>query len=545
MNTDVLDVAIVGGGVSGVYCGWRLLGADPQPQGAVVLPRRNVALFEMSDRIGGRLLSATPPGMPHVRCELGGMRYISTHNLCRSLVENVLKLSVRPFPTDQPGNICHLRGRRLKFSDLTNTAKVPYNLEGAEVGLDPGGLLLLALRQLVPGIDKMSMEQFDEVYRDFTIDGQHLYELGFWNLLLRVVSGEAYDFIQDSSGYYSITTNWNAGDALRMCLGDFAPGTTYHALNDGFESVPRALGKSFESAGGKVYREHQLVSFDSTTLSDGTKVMKLIIKAGDRSSIVLAHHLVLAMPRRSLQLIAQTGCLLDPKLNKIRKLIDSVEGIPLFKVFLAYHAPWWEAVGVSSGRSNTTIPLRQCYYWGVEGRQPGADPKNNNALLLASYDDVRETFFWSGLENRARDTDSYPEQPNQFARSGESDHDAWRGHRAPRRMVQEAHRQLVTLHGVREAPEPYAASYRDWSEEPFGGGVHFWNVGYNSLDCIPRVVKPLEGVPVYIVGEAYSKTQGWVEGALETSELMLQHLGLAPPSWVTPPPIVRDPSTIS
>ena len=537
MDTEILDVAIIGGGVAGVYCGWRLLGADPQARGAATPARRKLALFEMSDRIGGRLLSATPPGMPHVTCELGGMRYISSQSLCRSLVENVLKLGVRPFPTDLPGNLQYLRGRRLKGSDLANTALVPYNLEGAEVGLNPANLLLLALRQLVPGIDNMSPEQFDEVSRDFRIDGQHLYELGFWNLLLRVLSDEAYNFIQDSSGYYSITTNWNAADALHMCLGDFAPGITYHALNDGFESVPRALAGSFEKAGGIVHREHRLVSFDSTMLPDRTKGVKLLIDAGGSSMTVLARHLVLAMPRRSLQLLAQTGCLLDPKHVEIRNLVDSVEGIPLFKVFLAYHAPWWEAVGVSSGRSTTTMPLRQCYYWAVESRQAGADPRNNNALLLASYDDVRETFFWRGFENRAGiEPEPYLEQHNRFAPSEESHGEAWRRHRAPKRMVREAHRQLMALHGVRDAPEPYAASFRDWSADPFGGGVHFWNVGYNSLDCIPRMVKPLADEPVYIVGEAYSKTQGWVEGALETSELMLQrHFGLAAPSWVTNP----------
>jgi hypothetical protein len=41
----------------------------------------------------------------------------------------------------------------------------------------------------------------------------------------------------------------------------------------------------------------------------------------------------------------------------------------------------------------------------------------------------------------------------------------------------------------------------------------------------------MSGVPVYICGEAYSHQQGWVEGALATTESMLQkHLGLAPPA---------------
>jgi monoamine oxidase len=47
------------------------------------------------------------------------------------------------------------------------------------------------------------------------------------------------------------------------------------------------------------------------------------------------------------------------------------------------------------------------------------------------------------------------------------------------------------------------------------------------------MIKPVPTVPVYVCGEAYSNGQGWVEGALETAELVLQeHFGLGAPAWV-------------
>ena len=94
-NEEILDVAIVGGGVSGIYCGWRLLAADPGR--LQILGRRasngrkgRVKLFEGSRRIGGRLLSARPPGMSTI-CELGGMRFVSAQKRVVGLV-NELKL---------------------------------------------------------------------------------------------------------------------------------------------------------------------------------------------------------------------------------------------------------------------------------------------------------------------------------------------------------------------------------------------------------------------------------------------------------------------
>ena len=63
-----IEVAIVGAGISGVYAGWRLLGSGQA---------KSVTIFEQSKRVGGRLLSLQPPGLPDVWCELGGMRYTS------------------------------------------------------------------------------------------------------------------------------------------------------------------------------------------------------------------------------------------------------------------------------------------------------------------------------------------------------------------------------------------------------------------------------------------------------------------------------------
>jgi monoamine oxidase len=75
----------------------------------------------------------------------------------------------------------------------------------------------------------------------------------------------------------------------------------------------------------------------------------------------------------------------------------------------------------------------------------------------------------------------------------------------------------------------------DWSIDPYGGGVHFWNRGYKSWEVLHRITQPVHDFPCYICGEAYSTNQTWVEGALQTAEIVLQkHLGLPEPAWVTP-----------
>ncbi|HYW53796.1 MAG TPA: NAD(P)-binding protein, partial [Dongiaceae bacterium] len=60
-----VKVAVIGGGCAGAYSALRL-----QQDGK----RVPVALYEYSDRIGGKIYTKTLPGMPHVHAEVGGMR---------------------------------------------------------------------------------------------------------------------------------------------------------------------------------------------------------------------------------------------------------------------------------------------------------------------------------------------------------------------------------------------------------------------------------------------------------------------------------------
>jgi monoamine oxidase len=538
---EVLDVAIVGGGVSGVYCGWRMLQAAPGVSPVLKgLAQRQadgkprVAVFEMSNRIGGRLLSVTPPGMPHVRCELGGMRYVSTQPLVSALVEKKLGLPVKEFVVGQPENIAYLRGKRLRTRDFSDPDKVPYNLDWAEGGHSPGDLLGYAVDQVIPGATKMKPGPLRDRLESFVLDGKPLYQHGFWNLLARGLSHEAIVLATEASGYDTIALNWNAVDMILMDFGDFGADVQYRALIDGYETLPLTLCRQFVDVGGKLHSCQRLKSFDRAPLADGSSGLSLEFvqaETGQRST-VLARHLILAMPRRSLELIDQSGPLFAPadpaERERLLTLIRSVTPIPLFKMFVCYPYPWWNAVGVSQGQSVTDLPVRQCYYWAVEGTQYGADPSNTNAVMLATYDDTLNVSYWEGLQDAAK----FGAGPHSSADSDPIAGAQWGDYPAPKAMVEDIQRQLAEMHNMRYLPQPYNAAYMNWSVDPYGGGVNWWNIGARSWEVIPAISRPRADLDVYICGEAYSNGQGWVEGALQTAEIVLQkHFGLPAPDW--------------
>src|SRR5260370_21527717 len=102
-----VDIAVIGAGVAGSYAAWRLKRARP---------RASVALFEMSDRVGGRLSSTTVPGLPHVTVELGGMRFIPERPRMAARLVDELGLPVAglaPLPPpggDRSDNLALARG---------------------------------------------------------------------------------------------------------------------------------------------------------------------------------------------------------------------------------------------------------------------------------------------------------------------------------------------------------------------------------------------------------------------------------------------------
>lgn len=52
-------------------------------------------------------------------------------------------------------------------------------------------------------------------------------------------------------------------------------------------------------------------------------------------------------------------------------------------------------------------------------------------------------------------------------------------------------------------------------------GYHVWNLGYNMNDTCAKIIHPVQNENVYICGEAYSRQQGWIEGALLSVQDML------------------------
>lgn len=449
-----------------------------------------------------------------------------------------------------------------------------------------------------PTVSKLQ-KQYEEVKQKAVFAGRRFIDWPWWGLRSYLLSGEAIAFEEDSGGYNSLYSSGNGpqgiienyyfsnqvtdndytnvGNPLHasVCFpyekyadaGHPCTNTVWKHVSEGYAAIPNQLYEGFLANGGNIPREasehtdhlnRQLLSFtkldggyeltffkresnQAVTTAQAWEKLQLDPTAGE---VVRTKYLILAMPKHSLDLLAQDSFFFRNR--TVQQLLNTVIRIPAQRLFMAYPSPWWEnaqEVGPDGkpvpaptcGRSTTNLPVRQFYYW-------LSSKENGPSIVLASYTNGRAEEYWRGLQTVTdRTFDDLPGSrlPSDLAQPYTPDKLAaasvrGRGPRAATEAMAElAHKQLMAVVGVTDAPEPIYAHYQDWSVDPWGAGWHAWMAGSNSDEIIPRVMQALPDENVFICGEAWSNVQGWVQGALNTSETLLQtKLGLAWPTWL-------------
>jgi hypothetical protein len=180
------------------------------------------------------------------------------------------------------------------------------------------------------------------------------------------------------------------------------------------------------------------------------------------------------------------------------------------------------------GPSVTDLPIRQVVYFGHNA--PDAKAKKVYGIL-ASYDDETFTSFWHELEIGVDGERKVPDSANLQTLVGPR--------HAPPVMVKMLRKQLAAVHfgpqsDYTAVPEPLETAYMDWSLPPFNAGYHAFAAHYNVCEVQQKIRKPsqlIDGADadIFIVGEAFSNDQAWVEGAYCTAESVLNdYFGVKP-----------------
>jgi Flavin containing amine oxidoreductase len=568
------DHIIAGAGASGLYTAYRLLSDGSLPQGDTV------RVYEWSNRAGGRIYTFTFPedvGRNGLYCEFGGMRFAADPKFPASTVEGhrvvqnlIIKLGLQrlvvPFGKSD-NRMYYLRGQNVYENDLSTVNNLPYDftnefrqfLANVPVPYTADNIIGGVANLFAPGLGGANADRprwcryfaDGQVPADAATDsfpaGMPVRDIGYWNLLYDQLDDEGYDYAADGNGYTSNVINWNAVDAFEN-NNDVGSTTSYMRLDGGYSLLFDALVEKINALaanypGSGIFYGQQLVGLSEST-NDSSTICTFLDHSGTSGSYtVVADELFLAMPRRSLELVAG-GCAADYMLNdpRVKYYVEASIDQPAIKAVLVFDEAWWTNPSVCQylprlewpgpdpappvqqkvgGPTITDMPLRMIDYFA--NNVPGGPGRDAGPyVLLASYDDMNYVSFWRELETIG----DYQIAPSLIRQPLTG----------PTRLAADSPlagilvKQLAEVHGADplKLPAPRAVYFQDWGQDPYGGGYHGWSAHYNicaAMDCVRAPYQRILDDPsrrTFVTGSCYSFDQGWVEGALCTAESVLQ-----------------------
>lgn len=283
-------------------------------------------------------------------------------------------------------------------------------------------------------------------------------------------------YLIDIYPYYSELGVLNALEAINLFTNEFSETMKYMIINGGMEQIASILhNKLRKNDNVEIYKECPLEKIEKKETKDSTShFYEVICKNG--SKLLKTYNLILAIPKNKLLQIHY--------LTKNKSLlynINSVQNEPLYRIFAKYpldkktNKVWFD----NMEKISTNLPIK--YILPINYKK---------GVIMISYTDSK------------------------FA-------DYWNKHLISGNFETILNKQLKELFPNIDIPKAKWYKHCYWVS-----GAGYWRSGYDREKICSKMIQPIENENLFICGENYSSHQAWVEGALETSNLVLSKLGI-------------------
>jgi monoamine oxidase len=393
-------VAIVGGGIGGLYCARELAARGC-----------HVELFEQSDRFGGRIetgyLEPGPDGRgtPPFPAEFGPMRFeLELQPLLDGLLRKDYNLKTKPF--SPPGGATPPFTFDLEADERFGDVELPalellklgvcrmFGYEAtAGPGKKPGDPPVAVLSEgAEEWLESLGDENggFENLRRTGRLrTGIVAYEEGFWNALRRTLSPHAVGKIEKYGAFFHLMPeNVNAAEWAIFWLRIFKmkKGLTTIDADAGVSSLTEAILGDLRSKWRhlvKLRPERRVVGLQPAV---GGGVEIEVVDQSDRlgrTERTTADHVVLALPKAPLKALSADFSV------EVREALESINGFPMVKVFCVTTTPaTWRALPkqLMAQEGSWDVETREIHYF------PPEKPADYTMVLF--YTDRPATSFW-------------------------------------------------------------------------------------------------------------------------------------------------------
>lgn len=312
------------------------------------------------------------------------------------------------------------------------------------------------------------------IFKKYKLTEQELLSKTFRSLCEDELGVEKTNLFVESFGYTDEFNNVNAKNGLEIFKKSFLPNLKYYVLQNGLEQIVIHL-EAFLKEKGVVIQLHEMIvniEKSKSSISVHTNTFNGSLKTYH------ANKLILAMPRGSLVKI--------PFLHSICHLLNSVEDSSLLRIYAVFPKGkngkvWFHDIP----KTSTNLPIQQFIPISTE-----------SGLVMISYSDTTNAKQWQ--QDKINDV-----------------------------FKKKIIKNIKLLFPNKKIPEPTFLNSSFYAE-----ATHLWKVGCDGDTLHPRILQPFSNMHLYICGESYSTNQGWIEGALETSNAVVKLIKSTMPSKI-------------
>ena len=302
----------------------------------------------------------------------------------------------------------------------------------------------------------------DVLNKSKSLSKKYLQSITFKNLCKKFYSNSDVNFLIDVFGYKSEFIDLNAYEGCNTFSRDFG-NQQYFVIGEGMGTLCEKMGDDIKKNKGEI-KLNSLVT--SVTQCHDHYSVKVDSKSFDGKKIIFA-----IKPHQMKQFHV---------LSPVFSNLNSVGAGKLLRIYATFpidstHGVWFKGMK----RTTTNSFLRHIIPISEE-----------SGLIMISYTD-------------GPDVDKFLKKKHTLMHDKHIEH-----------MVMDECRKLFK---DIEIPKPLYFKSHYWSH-----GAHFWKVGYDSDKIINEMIHPVRNI--YTCGEGFSKKQAWVEGALESAELVIRKL---------------------
>lgn len=268
-------------------------------------------------------------------------------------------------------------------------------------------------------------------------------------------------YTEEKYQYYSEIAHLNAKDALKLFKKDLNNKRQYYILNGGLSQIINKLVNYIKNNGG-IIKKNTIIEEIVETHNECYKFL-----INDK---YISKNLICAVPKHSLK---------NLKIFKpINNLLNKVVCEPLYRIYAKYPVKNGKCWFSDLPKYGTNLPIKFFIPYNY-----------STGFIMITYTDSKYANYWL----------KYIDSEDKF--------------------LNKLNYNLKKMFPDRDIPNPEWIKHHYWRH-----GAAYWKVNSKSEDLINKIVKPFKDKNIFICGENYSNHQAWMEGALQTSDLVLNKI---------------------